>query len=519
MPSAHSVRVFISYAHVDDVLRERLRTHFSALEREGLVQAWDDREILGGDNWADEIDERLNRADVILLLVTADFIRSEYCYGKELERALERNEDTDDRAIVIPIILRKCDWESSKFSHLQTLPRDARAISEWTNEDHYFTDVAKGLRRRIKRVIDADSGWVTRVGQRLRDPRWWQQPVVRPIVLLVLALGAAGAWWWSQAAAKADGEVAAALQAMRTGRYLDATHALDPACKRWLINRQACFTLEKARLGLMLEQPDSLPLEQFAAKVEALKAAAPEDPDLLLFSAELALHESAGDGHPDISRAIQLTGDDFPEAYFYLANLQMLAGRYADALPLLDKALRSMATAPDHYLNMRAYARAQTNDIVGAMHDYEQSAERGSIVSRIELAELLWRSSEFERASDQLQAASTALGSGDAPLPGRNALPWIFELAPGKTVELKQRFEKRCYARWMLQAGLALAVRSAPDLEHGWKDCGPEATRIASVVAASLSRAAKAGMNASGTQRAFEFARQHNLTLAGMGGA
>ena len=84
MPDARSVRVFISYAPLDDALRERLRAHLSPLEREGLVQAWDDREILAGDEWADEIDECLNKADVILLLVTADFIKSEYCYGKEL---------------------------------------------------------------------------------------------------------------------------------------------------------------------------------------------------------------------------------------------------------------------------------------------------------------------------------------------------------------------------------------------------------------------------------------------------
>ena len=110
---ADAVRIFISYAHEDDALRERLRAHLSQLERGGLVKAWDDREIPAGTEWADNIDERLENADVILLLVSADFIQSEFCYGKEMKRAIERNDAKDDRAIVIPVILRKCDWETA----------------------------------------------------------------------------------------------------------------------------------------------------------------------------------------------------------------------------------------------------------------------------------------------------------------------------------------------------------------------------------------------------------------------
>jgi len=525
MPEARSVRVFISYAHLDDALRERLRAHLSPLEREGLVQTWDDREILAGDEWADEIDERLNQADVILLLVTADFIKSEYCYGKELERALERNADKADRAIVIPVILRKCDWESTKLSRLQALPRGAHPISDWKTEDDYYTAVAKGLRSRIRKVIDPASGWVGWVGQRLRDPQWWQQPAVWVALLGIVLSSVAGGWWWWQAAARADREVAQAVKALRSGRYADAAGQLEPVCQR-LVSRQACFALAKARLGVQLETPATLKLEPFAAQTEALKATAPDDPDLLLFSAELALGENRPELHAkalaDIDLAIRLAGDQFPEAYFYLANLHMVAGRYAEALPLLDKAIGPRKTtrdpAPEHYLNMRAYARARTNDLAGARQDYEQSADRGSIISRIELAELLWRASEFDRAADQLATANAALASPEAATSGRNALPWELEIAPGKTVPVKQGFEKQCYARWMWRAGLALAERPDAAAGAGWRDCGPEATQIAAAVAASLGRAAAGGMNEAGTQRAVEFAKQHRLVAAGQGG-
>jgi hypothetical protein len=167
--------------------------------------------------------------------------------------------------------------------------------------------------------------------------------------------------------------------------------------------------------------------------------------------------------------------------------------------------------APPHYLNARAYARAQTGDLQGALRDYEQSAELGVILSRIELAELLWTVSAFDRASDQLLAANRELNDARKPLAGRNTLPWAFQLTPGTAVHLKQAQEKRCFARWMHRAGLALAGRAEPDTPATWADCGPEATSIAAAVAASLARASGAGMNDTGRERALQFARRHQL--------
>ena len=95
--------------------------------------------------------------------------------------------------------------------------------------------------------------------------------------------------------------------------------------------------------------------------------------------------------------------------------------------------------APPHYLNARAYARAQTGDLQGALQDYEQSAELGAILSRIEMAQLLWTMSEFDRASDQLSTARRALADTAPPLTGRNALPWAIEITPGVVVSSSSR--------------------------------------------------------------------------------
>ncbi len=166
---------------------------------------------------------------------------------------------------------------------------------------------------------------------------------------------------------------------------------------------------------------------------------------------------------------------------------------------------------PAHYLNARAYARAKTGNLRGAKRDYLQSAELGSILSRIELAELLWTESNFDQASDQLLAAKRQLDDAEQPLAGRNALPWAFETESGVVLLLKMVQEKRCFARWMHRAGLALAVRAEPEIEPTLNDCGPQTTSIKAAVAASLARARGAGMNDTGRERALQFARERGL--------
>ena len=313
-PVPPGVTVFISYAHVDAELLKQLTAHLSALKREKLVDAWDDRQILAGDEWADVIDERLNQADVILLLVTADFINSEYCFGKELARALERHEDPADRAIVIPVILRECAWENTPFAKLQALPKGARPIPEWKTPDQYYTEVTKGLRQRLQRLIDPDSTWLQRVGRKLRDPRWWQQPLVWGGALGAIVLAGVVFAVWFQAATRADQHVATAVQDLRSGRATDAFNEVVPVCQAW-VPRDACFVQAKAKLGVMLERQEDL--EQFGKRLDALKAQRPDDPDLMFFSAQLALRENRPDRHPqartDIKRVLETTSGRFPE--------------------------------------------------------------------------------------------------------------------------------------------------------------------------------------------------------------
>jgi hypothetical protein len=137
------LEVFYSYSHKDEDLRNELAAHLSLLARSGLIIAWHDRKIGAGEEWSKEIDAHIQSAHIILLLISPDFLASEYCYGVEMKAALERH--AREHAIVIPIILRAADWSGAPFAHLQALPRDAKAITLWVNRDQAFAEIAGSL--------------------------------------------------------------------------------------------------------------------------------------------------------------------------------------------------------------------------------------------------------------------------------------------------------------------------------------------------------------------------------------
>ena len=147
---AENIEIFYSYAHQDEGLRKELDKHLSLMKRQGLITGWYDRNIFEGDELDDEIAKHLNSAQIILLLVSADFLNSDYCYGIEMKRALERRQAGEAR--VIPIILRPVDWHSAPFGKLRASPKDGKAITTWGNRDEAFLDVAKGIRRIVEEL-------------------------------------------------------------------------------------------------------------------------------------------------------------------------------------------------------------------------------------------------------------------------------------------------------------------------------------------------------------------------------
>lgn len=144
------LELFYSYAHEDRDLRNKLDRFLVMLKHQGLIKNWHDAEIEAGAEWDAEIKEHLNSAQIILLLVSNDFLASDYIYNVELKRAMERHSAGEAR--VIPVILRPCDWETSQFSRLKALPTDAKPVTTWDNWDEAFTDIVKGIRGAVTRM-------------------------------------------------------------------------------------------------------------------------------------------------------------------------------------------------------------------------------------------------------------------------------------------------------------------------------------------------------------------------------
>jgi hypothetical protein len=140
--------IFLSYVHQDEQLLHELETRLSLLKRQGLISTWYNRQIAPGTNWTREIEQQLEQAAIILLLVSADFLSSDYCYHIEMQRALQRHQA--GQAQVLPILLRPADLKDAPFAHLQPLPTNAQAITLWPNRDQAFVDVVAGIRRAIQ---------------------------------------------------------------------------------------------------------------------------------------------------------------------------------------------------------------------------------------------------------------------------------------------------------------------------------------------------------------------------------
>lgn len=168
MDSRKPIRLFISYSHKDEKLRIKLEEHLATLIRSGDIEIWNDRRISAGQQWAREIDERLDSSQIVLLLVSAAFISSDYCYGIELTRALEKHNSGEAR--VIPIILRSVDWSGTPFANLQALPRDAKPISNWRNTDEALAKVVSEIGKvcnEIQENFANDSSKLQRLNHRL----------------------------------------------------------------------------------------------------------------------------------------------------------------------------------------------------------------------------------------------------------------------------------------------------------------------------------------------------------------
>lgn len=151
--SGDPIKLFISYSHLDERFRIALGKHLASLLQDQLIEVWHDRKIEPGTLWNSRISEELSAAEIVLALISADFLASGYCMGIEMKHALDRHDNGD--AVVIPVLLRPADWRDTDLGKLQSLPRDDRFITKWKNRDQAFLEVVLGIREKVTHLKKA----------------------------------------------------------------------------------------------------------------------------------------------------------------------------------------------------------------------------------------------------------------------------------------------------------------------------------------------------------------------------
>ncbi len=146
-PEKTSIQLHYVYAYADGIFGKELEKHLAILQRQGCITEWHSHEITPATDGKYISDEYLITAQIILLLISHDFLALDFCYGRVLQQAVERHENGE--AIVIPIILRPANWQDSPFDHLSTLPDNGEPITQWENQDEAYINIIEGIQYRI----------------------------------------------------------------------------------------------------------------------------------------------------------------------------------------------------------------------------------------------------------------------------------------------------------------------------------------------------------------------------------
>lgn len=148
-------KLFFSYSHRDETLRNELEVHLSSLQRQGLLDTWHDRRIGAGNDFAESINEHIDSADIILLLISPYFISSDYCYNVEMRHALQKHKKKE--TVVIPVILHPCDWHNLPFGNLLATPTDGKPISKFPNIHDGFLEVTLAIKKVMGNITTSDA--------------------------------------------------------------------------------------------------------------------------------------------------------------------------------------------------------------------------------------------------------------------------------------------------------------------------------------------------------------------------
>lgn len=414
------LKVFCSYSHRDEDALNQLRNHLSGLRRQGLIEDWHDRQIPPGGDWDETIRQNLEAADLILLLVSSDFIKSDYCIELETARALEREQEGS--ATVLPIFLRECHVEGLPFTYLQGAPRDMRWIDQQVNQDKAWAEVVS----KIRQVAETSAAppphhQKQEILLRNKRKRSSKQLILISLVVLVLIATVAGYFWQQN---NKPQPLQSAESLLQQGEYQAAQNLCTEASESPAKTR--CLRIA----NLMLEQRN----------VEQFYAAAENEPDkayaLTIMGEVEAAQEDYTNANKHYRHAIELN-PAIAQAYFGIGQILHQQGNIQEALRWYEDAAER---APNNrrYLHNLAATFAENNQPPLAEEKYRAllKMDNSQLLAYAELVELLQNQGKTGEAEQLAAQAQKGLAANpdwkDKPL---NAQAW-FVLQDGKAAYL-----------------------------------------------------------------------------------
>ncbi|MFL6449261.1 MAG: tetratricopeptide repeat protein [Bryobacteraceae bacterium] len=476
------LQVFISYAHGDEALRAELVKHLTQLRNDGLIQEWHDRQLRGGTEWAGNIDDNLNSAHIIVLLVSPDFLASRYCYDLELKRALQRHERGEAR--LVPVILRPCDWTSAPFGKISALPRDGKPVVDWPSQDHGFLNVVEGLRL----IVDELRPSVDLRGSEKTSGQWSKRNIPRPskravAITAAVAIGAittAIQWWSSQRDCLREGEAL-----LNIGRYTDAREPFRSALRLNPLNTIAKRGLEIAGLAQLRSDP-----VLFGQRLQNALNRAPQDNHLKVLLGDYLLNQGKVDEAVRQYQDSVKVNKGLAEAYFRLGVVYDKRRLYGRALEMFKQAVELGPSSPQ-YRNNLADAFFKHGEYGHAIEEYARIDQFP--LAALESARIYRLMGKLDDAREKEMVAIEWVDNDDVMNRPENSEPWYFELDGNQGVSIPSRNQKCCYARLSLATTLYLqgdVTASEEAWNRGVHACGSQSLDIRAVLREELSRVA-----------------------------
>jgi tetratricopeptide (TPR) repeat protein len=391
----------------------------------------------------------------VLLLISPDFMDSDYCSEVELKSALERHDQGLSR--VVPILLRPTDWETSDIAKLQSFPTDAKPITTWSNEDEAFKNIAQGIRKIVKelqeaRPVDsvslpgsAEEHVEAEKRKTLRELARRHRRVFLAAVFVLLAVAGVSYAW-----SKSNALATEAESWLDIGSYRNALADFQLASRWNPLSRRAKNGVQMSNIAL--SRSDEV---EFRLGIAVLLRSIPDDPRVRLLAGDLAFHENrAGDALNEYERASRAR-PSFSEAYFRAGIVLLHRGSIKDAKEALERAMNAnpAAAAVPRYSNALAFCLAKLGRLDEALTIYGRNSNYP--LSAIEASRLLMIRGEVKQARDLIQRAVNWLNDEKIAALPDNQGPWEFE-AGNQGVRLTGHSEKICYAQIALAAATFL---------------------------------------------------------------